>query len=344
MPPQIRCRRIKELRFRKSNGDVVSLVVPTNLNQELLVKAVRQDYLVLPVATGRLVAESEVAPLNLRGSTVGFLIPGQTILSADQGLNSDRLYGTYSLIAAMEVCQRSFRGDYTLASPESANAESSSPVFHEGIFYLVVWLTKLETSADSFFDGYFVSLARSGIVSFIPGSRPLRTERTLTSYTQPIALSKNPDWPEYVRTIVSLLEPHATDPFLRFFYLYQIIETLMGVKFKSGLGPLFLEFKQRSELSVTQLRDYIEKFQKVYREKPRINEALQPTCSNSQALAETLLEALGEETEDVPFGELIYKVRNIIFHDYSRVHAYSSMVADLEEALASYLFERHLSS
>lgn len=343
MSPRIRCRRIKELRFRKSNGDVIPLAVPASLNQALLAEAVREDYLVLPVATGRLVAESEVAPLRLRGSTVGFLIPGQSILSPDLGLNSDRLYGTYSLIAAMEVCQRSHHGDYTLASPEAANAETTSPLFHEGIFYLVAWLKSLGASAESFFDRYFVSLARSGIVSFVPGSRPLRTERTLDSYAQPISLSKNPDWPEYVRTIVSLLEPHATDPFLRFFYLYQIVETLMGAKYKSGLGPLFLEFKERPDLSVTQLRDYIEKFQKIYKEKPRINAALQPTCPNSQGLAEALLEALGEETEDVPFGELIYKVRNIIFHDYSRVHAYSSMVSDLEDALASYLFERHLS-
>ncbi len=342
MAAMVRCRRIKELRFRKPDGSLIALEVPSALNQDLLVHADRREYVVLPVVTGRSVAESEVATLKLGSDIVGFLIPGQTILSPDQRLNSDRLFGTYSLIAAMEVCRSSHAGNYTLASPSVVASDSPGPVFHEGVFYLVAWLKKLDVASDSFLDQYFVSLARAGICSFIQGSKPLQTRRTRSSYMEPIALKRNQNWPEYVKTIFSELAPHAADPFLRFFYLYQVIETLMGDKYRSALGPILNDFKAEGDLSVSQLRDYIEKFQGVYREKPRINAALSPVCTGCEDSAKRLLVALGEKTE-VPFGELIYKVRNIIFHDYSRVHAHSALVADLEDFLASYLIEQHLS-
>ncbi|KPN20279.1 hypothetical protein AO715_10325 [Xanthomonas sp. Mitacek01] len=58
--------------------------------------------------------------------------------------------------------------------------------------------------------------------------------------------------------------------------------------------------------------------------------------------AQALLNALGEFEQEDSFGEMIYKVRNIIFHDYQRAHPYASLVSDLEEDLTSYILEKKL--
>ena len=342
MSLSIRYKSLKELRFRRPDSELLTLDIPPDLNQTLLNKAIRDDYLVLNVAIGRPIAESEVCTLKSGSSTVGFLIPGTAILSPEQQLNSDPLFGTYSLIAAMEVCDRSFKGDYALSSHSTAGFESASSVFYEDFFYLVVWLRKLEVTATNFHGEYFVSLARNGISPSSGDRRPLLSQRTLPSYGRVIQISKNTEWPSYVRTIISELEPYAADPFLRFFYLYQIIETLMSENFKSELTQIRASFEAQTEISITQLREYVEKFQRIYKEKARINNALQPMCPRSQASAQALLDALGEDHGDDTFGEMIYKVRNIVFHDYQRVHPHAALVAELEEDLLSYILEKKL--
>jgi hypothetical protein len=337
-----RYKSLKELRFRKPDGEVVSLEIPGDVNQDLLRHAVLDDYLVMTVATGRPIAESEVCTLKSGNSIVGFLIPGQTVLSPDQQLNSDPIYGTYSLIAAMKVCDGSFKQKYDLSPHSLAGFDSVNTVFYDDIFYLVVWLTRLGVSAADFTDDYFVSLARHGINPSSGGRRPLQTQRTLKSYGQSIQLSRNAKWPGYVRTIISELEPYAADPFLRFFYLYQVIETLMSVNFKSELAQIRIAFSAQPDISITQLREYVEKFQRIYKEKSRINNALRSVCPRSYASAEALLAELGEFDTDDTFGEMIYKVRNIVFHDYQRVHPFSNLVADLEEDLVSYILDKQL--
>lgn len=342
MPSSARYRELRELRFRKPDGEVLTADIPPNLDQTLLRQAARDDYLVLTVATGRAVAESEVCTLRVGNNTVGYLIPGQAILSPDQQLNSDPFFGTYSLIAAMEVCERSFRGNYELSPLSTAGFESTSSIFFEGIFYIVVWLKRLGVSAGEFSDAFFVSLARHGISASSDGKMPLYTQRTLSSYARTIQISRNSEWPSYVRTIISELEPYAADPFLRFFYLYQIIETLMSRNFKSELAQIRLSFDAHTDMSITELREYVEKFQKVYKEKPRINSVLQPECPRSKTSAEALLKALGQVSSDDSFGEMIYKIRNAAFHDYQKVHPYVHLLADLEEDLLRYILEKKL--
>lgn len=338
----IRYKSLKELRFYKPDGDTIALPVPHEINQSLLSKVVRSEYLVLTVAAGRSIAESEVSTLRAKGNIVGFLIPGQAILSPDQLRNSDPFFGAYALIAAMEVCDRSLRKNYDLSPHSVVGFEPASSVFHDDVFYLVVWLKKLGVSADGFLDDYFVSLARHGVFRSVNGKRPLQASRALGSYDQVLHLSQNAKWPSYVRTIISELEPFAEDPFLRFFYLYQVIETLMSENYKSELAAIRVAFDAQSDISITQLREYVEKFQRIYKEKSRINSALQPICSQSRMAAEAILSALGEDFADDTFGEVIYKVRNIVFHDYQRVHPHADLVADLEENLLNYILEKKL--
>lgn len=343
MSARIRYKLLRELRFENPDGSLIQMEIPQNLSQRLLRQIVRDDYLVMTVTTGRTIAESEVCTLKCGNNIVGFLIPGQAILSPDQPRNSDDMFAAYSLIAAMEICERSFRRDYALSTPQVANSGTPRAIFQDGVFYLVAWTKKIGVNANEFADKYFVSLAQHGIISAIGRSHPLKTQRTLSSYNDEIRLTSNAAWPEYIRTIMFELQPFAADPFLRFFYLYQVIEALMSQNYKDALARIRLDFDAAQDLSITQLRDYVEKFQKVYKEKTRINQVLTPQCARSKASAEAILSALGEKEEGEPtFAELVYKIRNIIFHDYRRVHAYADLVACLEDDLAGYLLEKKL--
>lgn len=334
-------KRVNEFYFKDLSGDISILPVPKNLNQDFLKRARPEEYLVIPFAAGRPVVESEVTSLTFRGSKIGFLIPGQALLSDYQGLNSDPFFGTYSLIAANKVCADSQRGEYTLSATSPSDG-STSGVFHQGVFYLVVWLAKIGITEDEFHKSFFVCLARNGVFPYSAARQPSRSPRTLHSYNCIIGLFQNDEWPDYIRTIVSELSPFASDPFLRFFYVYQVIETLMSINFKNQLAKVRETFDQELDLSITQLKEYVDKFQKIYKERTRINNALQPISAKCVQSAEAVLDALGEKDPDLTFADMVYKVRNIVFHDYQRVHPHASLVADLEEDLMTYILDEKL--
>ena len=138
------------------------------------------------------------------------------------------------------------------------------------------------------------------------------------------------------------LSPSVENVFLRFFYLYQVIETLMARDYTDRFNKIRASFSAQNDISITQLKDFLKNFNAIVKEEPRIKNALQPACAASNLIAEKILGCLGEKFDDLDFGARVYRIRNIIFHDYQRIHHMEEDVGDFEDGLLSYLLDKKL--
>jgi len=342
MDCSVRIKRVKALSFLLPGGGSVRLDIPENLNQNAMSAVRFNDYAVIPMAAGRSVAESELVRLKKSGDVVGYLIPGQAIFSAENPNNSDPMFGAYSLIAAINICAQSYENKYSLASDDCGSATSADGIFLQGRFYAVVWLRKLKASEVEFANRYFVSFAKVGLYPNRANLAPRESAVTSEIYRE-VRLVANKEWPDYVREIMVGLSPFSENCFLRFFYLYQIIESLMSQNYYVRFEEIRGRLSSQVGVSLVQLRDYIEEFQGISKEKPRIKAALNPICAASNQIAESILTSLGESFVGLDFGENIYRVRNIIFHDYQRIRHLEADVALLVESLTSYILDTKLS-
>ena len=338
----VRLKQVKELDFQRPDGKKIPLAIPSDLNQSLLRNAVFKDYLIFKMTVGREIAEAEICQVKRDGDVVGFLIPGQAVLSTECAKNSDRLFGTYSLMVALAICIEAQSNSYNLANNKYAQAESKKDIFISGSFYAIIWIKPLGIPASAFLNNYFVSLAKNGIYPVSDDNMAIRSSRTFDSYNTSITIKKNRIWPAHIETILMRLAPFADNAFLRFFYLYQVIETLMTENYSNRLSIIRNRFDCAGDISITQLKGFVNDFQDIVKEEPRIKNALQPACTQTNLISEKILTALKEDFNELDFGQRIYKIRNIIFHDFQRIHHLSDDVLALEDNLSSYLLTEKL--
>lgn len=333
-------KKIKELWYTGPTGVQLTLTVPTDLNQSLLKSANPNEYLVTPMSVSRDLAEAEVTTLKSGGDTIGFLIPGQALLSSNHQKNQNKLFGTYSLIAVLSALYKANEGDYSLFKTPTTN--SSTDLFSPGYFYAVIWIKKLGMTKEDFYENYFVSLAKSGIYQTNEFKKSIQSTRTLSSYNTTLAIQPNKNWPDYISIITTQLSPYATDPYLRFFYLYQIIETLMAENYAANQALIRARFDLIPTPSITELKDFLAEFGAIVKEAPRINSALDPGCVDSIQSADAVLDRLGLNYTDWTFGAKIYKIRNTIFHDYKKIFHIPTEISKLEDYLMSFLLSKKL--
>ncbi len=329
--------------FVRPDGVREAVTVPFDLNKAAASKVRLKDYSVYLVSTGRELAESEIVEVKYKREIVGFLIPGQAILSAQNPRNHDRIYAAYSLIAASRVCSDSLNGEYSL-SGYGPNAIGVPAPFISDKFYGIFWNSKLPEPIGPNAAKYFVSLARHGLYLSDRAALPRESIRTLEAFGKSLSIALNPEFPDYVRKIVTELHPYTDNPHLCFFYLYQLIEHLMARGYESSLATLKGDFDAQPSLSVTQLKDFLQQFKNIVSEVPRIRAVLLPVHGPSDSLAEALLSSLGESFAELNFADKVYRIRNIMFHDYRRVHDFGQQLEDFQDELMSYLLSNQLSS
>jgi len=330
--------KVKELRFKRRDGSVISRDVPEDLNQALVAKACANEYLVVAVSSSAELPEQSVSTIRYKGRTAGFVIPGQALLSPQHPRNSDPHYAAYSLIAALEVCARSFKGDFSMSS-SSAEAERPGEIpFLEGDAYLVLWNDVIGKENHSRFHP---SLFLNGIYSH-RGSRDycridIIPPETIT-VRDPIIDS------QYASSVFFNLYPYASFALLRFFYAYQIIEMLIGLDFKVRSEAIRAKLNSAAPVNITTLRDIVDDFKKSYQELPRIREILSPPCGSTESALDRLLDDMADDRSGKSFAEKIYRVRNILFHEHLRAHDFDESVMSVGDNLIAYLARSKLSA
>lgn len=251
------------------------------------------------------------------------------------------MYCAYNLLVADIVCRASRDKQYGLASHTSPVAESRDNIFRQGAYYLITW-NKYFTSPSSICRDFALSLCNHGLVFSTSDEHPQHLYVDYEGDGTTLRIKPTAALPSYVITILGSLVPYCANPFLRFFYLYQVIEHMMGVEFDSKVADVRTRLAATANPSMVDLREILEKFQDATREKTRINAALVPECPATAISAEKLLAAVNALDPDTSFAERIYRVRNILFHDYKQLHEKGEQIASLCGDLFAYLVSKKL--
>lgn len=340
--PEVKFTRAKAFEFLRPDGVRLELPVPIEWNQSQVPLVKRNDYTVNVVMASKPPAEASYSKVVIgNGRTAGFVIPGAAILSPENPNASDATYCAYNLLVADIVCRASRDKLYELASPTFQGAESRDNVFRQSAYYFITWNEHF-TSPSTICRDFTLSLCNNGLVFSTSNEYPQHLYVEYEGGGSTLRLKPTVTLPSYVVTILGSLVPYCTNPFLRFFYLYQVIEHMMGVEFDSKVTDVRNRLAATANPSMVELREILEKFQDATREKTRIKAVLVPPCTTTGISVETLLTALNALEPETSFAERIYRVRNILFHDYKQLHERGEQIASLCQNLFAYLVSKKL--
>ncbi|MGV3683014.1 MAG: hypothetical protein ACO1PM_25330 [Acidovorax sp.] len=339
---KVKFTRAKAFEFLRPDGGRIEIPVPPDWNQRLVSLVDRNDYTVNVVVSSKPPAEASFSTLAIgSGHTAGFIIPGAAILSPDNPNASDANYSAYNLLIADIICRASRDGNYLLASSAAPSAESRHNIFRQNACYLITW-NKYFNSPSSIYKDFAISLCHHGLVFSISDGHPKHLYVDYEGDGTTMRIKSTAALPSYVTTILGSLIPYCDNPFLRFFYLYQVIEHMMGMEFESKVADVRNRLAAIANPSMVELREILEKFQDATREKTRINAALVPQCPATAVSVEKLLAAVNALDPDTSFAERIYRVRNILFHDYKQLHEKGEQISLLCGDLFAYLVSKKL--
>jgi hypothetical protein len=334
--------RVKLFTFRRRDDEFFDLKVPKNWDQVFVRSIKRSEYTVYFVVTDRIPAEADSYKITVgSGPTCGYVIPGSAILSEESPHGADKTYCAYNLLIADSICRASAIANYDLASDNCDSARSREDVFRQDGFYLITW-DKQFNAPGKFQRDFAISLCSHGLVFSASRNLPTRLMSPLPSKSSTLRLKATGHLPDYVVTILGSLVPYSENPFLRFFYLYQVVEHLMGEDFDSRVADVRNRFAANANPSKVELRDILEKFQDATREKSRINQVLAPECPKTLMSVNSLLAALGITEPNATFAERLYRVRNTLFHDYGVLHSHGSAISSICDELYAYLVEKKI--
>jgi len=342
MTGQVKITQAKRLSFRRPDGEYFDIKVPTNWDQSLVKKIVSSEYTVHFVVTDHAPAEADFWKIAVgHGPTCGFVIPGSAILSGENPYSADPTYCAYNLLIADAICRASVIGNYDLASDKFSSASSRENVFRQNGFYLATWNNHF-SEVGSFTRDFAISLCSHGLVFSASEQLPTRLTSSPPSNGSTLRLKATSHLPDYVVTILGSLVPYCENPFLSFFYLYQVVEHLMGEDFDSRVAEVRDRFVANGNPSKVELREILEKFQAATREKARINQVLSPECPATLISVSSLLTALGINEPNATFAEQLYRVRNTLFHDYGVLHDHGSAISSICDGLYAYVVEKKI--
>lgn len=310
---------------------------PANWNQELVPKVVREDYSIHIAIASKAPAEAAYGKLAVGdGPTSGYLIPGAAILSPENPYGTNATYVAYNLLVADIICRQSRTGNYEMTAPNHLAATSREHIFRQNVFYVITW-NKYIASPSTFSKDFALSLCHHGLAQPSSGQCPTELYADFEGNGETLKLRATPEIPDYVTAILGTLVPYCPNPFLRFFYLYQVVEYLMSIELDTKVTDVRMRLNAVKTPSMVELREILDKFQDATREKTRINRALLPPCQATTISAEELLSALNALEPDTSFAEKIYRVRNTLFHDYKELHDKGAQISSLCQNLFAYL-------
>lgn len=345
-------KRVKRLKFRRPDNEIIELDIPPKLDQTMMSRPKIEDYLFFVRDTEKEAPQASVFAIMRGGrNCAGYLIPGQTILYNStlaelnkqfKDTNLDRFYGVYNILLAMEICARSWRGDYSLAAPGFDKAETIEDIFRLGAYYGVLDKSQVNTKGKELPNDYILSFLLSGFYGCHEQPINPYIASDLLQLGGRIQLKKNKPLPPHLVNIFDHLIPKTSDAMLRFFYVYQAVEVLMAEYLDEKYREVREYLVDNTDISKVELRNKLSKLNDAAKEKARINEVMGKG-------EDTLITSINEFLKEVADGDVeesfpykVYQVRNILFHDYARVHNSSHMVGTLANLLANYMLERYV--
>jgi hypothetical protein len=336
---------VREFHFKQPDKNIIIMTVPDGLNQNLIRKIITSEYSVYKVGSSLEIKEADSARVKEKGviGDVGYLIPGAAILSGYHPKIDDEYFVAYSMIVANHICRKSYENSYELCARGYENAHSADQIFDKDCYYIVIWDEKIK-SRINFKKHYSLCLASQGLVLNenlgIPKNIPIK----YATKNDILNIHSNELIYDHIHIILTELYPFTDNPFLRFFYIYQIIEHLISGVYHSIVENLISDLTSGlNDKAFTSIRDAINDFNNKSTESPRVKNLLNsPGDQDARKIAADILRDIEQYEKDMCFGASIYKIRNIIFHDYKLIHAKSNNIGELCDKLYIYILSKKI--
>jgi len=275
---------------------------------------------------------------------IGWCFPIQALNSAEHSYADNEHFLRYAYVAALKLLGDLPENVFTI----TPNIEDTSSItfphfFPECVAVLVVSLKSLESADDFKIFDWLPSLFVHGYVplsmrdpSFLlwSGRKPQKVRmniRPMSMFFRNLL---------FIRTLFSDLLAFESNPLLRFFYLYQIVELLLEQVFKKEQGILVNNLISSCN-DTEKTKDILDKISQYSSEKRRLNLLMRsyirctPNQAELQTACKTFLSANDKEhAEDVSAS--LYKVRNILFHQYRDVSD-EELIDDIVSELVPFL-------
>ena len=286
-----------------------------------------------------------------RDVRIGWCFPVQALDSKEHSFQDNEHFLRYAYVAATKIFTASPDDLFTNKPPlETPSEYKLTDFFTEEVALFVVSLETLQDTNAFCIRELLPSIYKYGytrlssrttahLASF--GRRPERVRMNL------ISMSNGIERIDFIEKAYVDLLPYESDPFVSFFYFYQIFELLISQIFTVEQGELVQELVDASSDSV-KTKELLRKASEISSEQERLkmlfdrytegnvdSRNLHESCNN-------LLTATGRQNEENPVKSF-YKIRNVLFHQYrdvQRMDLLDIVIADipglLEEVLHFY--------
>jgi hypothetical protein len=137
----------------------------------------------------------------------------------------------------------------------------------------------------------------------------------------------------YIEALYKDLLPNERNPLAGFLLQYQVLEMLMQHVLDDRVSSLKIEVNNFYG-SASDLRDLFDPLQKVTSERERIRAVVEKSKINAgvvsslSALCGTLLNSSSKPPKSSHFSDLLYDVRNLIFHNYRSINSNNHAIID----------------
>ena len=266
---------------------------------------------------------------------IGMIFPLQAAISRDHKKADDIHFLRFSQGAFMALCNG--LNDAYIKRPDATKAEFSIFDFYsQNTVIAAIHRPALGSTANEFdIRDYLASFMRYGFYLQNPNSNPDSIANESSKMFESIRARVNIErmsnelrGMEFIIELMVNLMPFADNYLLRFFYLYQVVELLIGIL----LDKSYEEYKK--ELSAmaggaSQIRELLDGLQEQLSEKRRISRLFSDCLKPSIDLAElrrlcnSFLGPLGYITkaaeEERGVADFLYPVRNTLFHNLRSV-------------------------
>jgi len=268
---------------------------------------------------------------------VGLIFPLQALVSREHKKVEEVSFLRFAQGAFMHLCRGNLECHLKMPFRGMQNEYLITDFYAQDTIVLIIYSKMLKDSSKFNIDNYLPSLFQQGYFLQTPGIDPstlfksnlgnngaARDARRV--YLEPMSplLSEI----QFISNTFRVLLPYERNSLTTFFYLYQLIELLMGVILQTSYDEIKRKLVDEGHTS-SDIRDILDDLNESLSEKKRLNKLTSSHLSKSPDMTQlridcnAFLDHQESNLKTTPgnrnFAEFLYPVRNAVFHNLRSV-------------------------
>jgi hypothetical protein len=285
-----------------------------------------------------------------RNCRIGWCVPIQALASIEHSHVDNEHFLKYAYVATLKLISECPENIFKFKPDiDGSTTITLADFFPDCVAVLIVSLQQLPNGEPFHICDWVPALSVHGYVPLSP-----RDPTNLSwsgSKPEDVRMNLHPVSPlfrgfPFINTVFSDLVAFEANPFLRFFYMYQVVELVIEEIFKKEQRALLEKLTTTLDDTI-KTKEVLEDAREIASEKRRLKILVNnyvgtlPDCINLRTLCNNFLQGNSKDQgEDV--CDSLYRVRNILFHQYRDVKnadILENIVSELLPFMAYMLYE-----